>query len=145
MHFQINKIYLYMILNRITLPSDSIGIIASSLCAIHCIATPFVFIAKACSVTCCAEAPLWWVMIDYAFLIISFIAIYYTNKNSSVTWLKYFLWISWFLLLITISNHSIEFMYLPENFIYIPAFSIIILHLYNLKFCKCKGEKCCNK
>ena len=132
-----------MILNRISLPSDCIGIIASTLCAIHCIATPFLFIAKACSTTCCAEAPLWWVMIDYVFLIISFTAIYYTNKNSSVRWLKYFLWISWFLLLITILNHSIGFIYLHEKFIYIPAFSIILLHLYNLKFCKCEDETCC--
>ena len=134
-----------MILKSITLPSDRIGIIASFLCTIHCIATPFLFIAKACSVTCCAEAPLWWVMIDYVFLIVSFVAIYYTNKNSSIRWLKSFLWISWFLLLITILNHSIGFIYLPENFIYIPAFSIILLHLYNLKFCKCEDETCCLK
>ena len=53
---------------------DNLGIIASTLCMIHCIGTPFLFIAKACSTTCCADAPLWWKAIDYAFLIVSGVA-----------------------------------------------------------------------
>ena len=48
---------------------DNIGIIASSLCMIHCIGTPFLFIAKACSVSCCSDVPIWWQLIDYFFLI----------------------------------------------------------------------------
>ena len=50
---------------------DKIGIISSSLCMIHCMGTPFIFIAKACTTTCCSNAPTWWLMIDYLFLIIS--------------------------------------------------------------------------
>ena len=52
------------------IPLDSIGIIASTLCTIHCIVTQFIFIARACTATCCSDAPLWWLMIDYLFLII---------------------------------------------------------------------------
>ena len=51
---------------------DKIGIAATALCMIHCIGTPFIFIAKACSTACCAGAPLWWQLIDYFFLIITF-------------------------------------------------------------------------
>ena len=130
-------------MNRVQLHYDNIGIFAGTLCAIHCIATPFIFIAKACSSTCCSEAPIWWITIDYLFLIISFIAIYYTNKSTSKYWLKLCLWGSWFLLALSIVSHTINITYLPKNFIYIPTFLIIILHLYNLKFCKCQEDTCC--
>ena len=91
------------------------------LCAIHCIATPFLFIAKACTATCCSEAPTWWIFIDYIFLIISFTAIYYTNKSTTMYWIKLSLWISWFLLGFSIVSHSFDITYLPKNFIYLPA------------------------
>ena len=129
---------------RVALPFDNIGIIAGFLCAIHCIATPFLFIAKACTATCCAEAPIWWIFIDYLFLIISFIAIYYTNKSTTNYWVKLSLWISWFLLGFSIVSHSFDITYLTKNFIYFPAFTIIFLHFYNLKFCKCQEDKCCS-
>ena len=127
-------------MHRILLKFDSVGIIASALCAIHCIANPFLFIAKACSSTCCSEAPLWWVGIDYFFLIISFISIFFINKDLTIKWLKIYFWISWTILLFTILNHSFNIIYLPKNFIYIPAFAIITLHFYNLKFCMCQKE-----
>tara|TARA_B100000674_G_C37065802_1_gene569349 strand:- start:6 stop:419 length:414 start_codon:yes stop_codon:yes gene_type:complete len=126
-----------------SLSFDSIGIIASTLCAIHCIATPFIFIAKACTSICCANAPTWWVMIDYIFLFISFLAIFFISKNLTVEWLKISFWLSWIVLLFTILNHSFDILYLPQNFIYIPSFLIIVLHFYNLKFCKCEKETCC--
>ena len=126
-----------------SLSFDSIGIIASTLCAIHCIITPFIFIAKACTSICCANAPTWWVMIDYIFLFISFLAIFFISKNLTVEWLKISFWLSWIVLLFTILNHSFDILYLPQNFIYIPSFLIIVLHFYNLKFGKCEKETCC--
>ena len=130
-------------MNKLNIPYDSIGIMASTLCAIHCIATPFLFIVKACSASCCADAPKWWVMIDYLFLIISFLAIFFISKNLTDRWLKTSFWISWFVLLFTILNHSINIIYLHHNFIYIPSFAIIMLHFYNLKYCKCQNDTCC--
>ena len=130
-------------MNKVFIAYDNVGIIASTLCMIHCIGTPFIFIAKACSATCCAEAPLWWVIIDYIFLFISFIAIYFISKNLKIRWLKNAFWISWVVLLFTILNHSLQIANIPKNFIYIPAFSIIALHFYNLQFCKCKNDACC--
>ena len=127
------------------LPYDSIGIIASTLCTIHCIVTPFIFIAKACTATCCSDAPSWWLMIDYLFLIISFLAIFFISKNLTIKWLKNAFWISWIVLLFTIANHSINIIYLHKNFIYIPSILIVILHFYNLQFCKCQNETCCSK
>ena len=132
-------------MNKIFLPFDSIGIIASTLCTIHCIVTPFIFIAKACTATCCSDAPSWWLMIDYIFLIISFLAIFFISKNLTIKWLQTAFWVSWSLLLFSISNHSIEIVQLHKNFIYIPSGAIIILHFYNMQFCKCQNETCCSK
>ena len=125
------------------IPLDSVGIVAGTLCMIHCIATPFLFIAKACSSVCCADTPVWWQLIDYAFLIISFIAIYFITKKSTLSWIKIAFWISWFLLLVTLLNHTFMIISAPEYFIYIPASAIIILHFYNIKFCKCSEDSCC--
>ena len=130
-------------MNRINLSFDNIGIIASTLCTIHCIATPFLFFARACSVTCCSDAPIWWVLIDYLFLVISFYAIFFIHKNLTIKWLRASFWISWTILLIIIVNQSIDIIYLPKNFIYIPSIVIVVLHYYNLKYCKCQDDKCC--
>ena len=122
---------------------DRIGIIASSLCMIHCIITPFIFVAKACTEICCAETPFWWQIIDYFFLIISFAAIYFITKNNKSIWFKILFWLPWVVLFLTILNHSFVVIQIPKNFIYIPAMIIVILHLYNLKYCKCQDENCC--
>ena len=132
-------------MKNITLPLDTIGIVAGILCIIHCIGTPFFFIAKAACSTCCSEAPLWWRAIDYLFLIISFIAIYFLTQKTTKRWLILAFWISWFALLLTIINESLQIISLFTEFIYLPAFSIIILHFYNLQFCKCENETCCSK
>jgi|TARA_B100000497_G_C7619614_1_gene372242 hypothetical protein len=120
--------------------TDGIGIISGSLCLIHCVATPFIFIAKACSVSCCSDAPLWWQSIDYLFLIISFIAIYFVSKNTTNQLLKVAFWLSWAVLLVVILNQSFELFYLPKNLIYVSSFLIITLHLYNIKYNSCEKD-----
>ena len=123
--------------------SDFIGAFASGLCLIHCIATPFIFIAQTCSATCCETAPLWWTAIDFLFIGISLFAVYWSVRNSSKSWMKYSLWISWALLCLVILNERIELLQLPELSIYFPAIALVILHLYNRKYCKCKDDSCC--
>ena len=51
--------------------SDTIGVLSSGLCMIHCLATPFFFDATVCSNTCCNTAPLWCQWLDYIFLVVS--------------------------------------------------------------------------
>ena len=125
--------------------SDKIGIISSTLCLVHCIITPFIFIVKACSNTCCSESPIWWHSIDYLFLLIAFIAIWHTTTKKMKHWLKISFWSSWVLLLAVILNESLQVFHFSNYLLYIPAFSIITLHLYNLFFCQCSNEKCCHK
>lgn len=122
---------------------DNIGAMASTLCMIHCLATPFIFIAQSCSATCCASAPSWWLWIDYFFLAISFFAVFRSAKTTSKKWMKSALWISWIALAIVILNERMVFIHLPKTVTYIVASALVILHLYNRKYCQCKTDTCC--
>lgn len=124
--------------------SDILGSIASSLCLVHCIATPFIFIAQSCSVdSCCSSSPFWWSAIDYLFIGITFAAVYQSAKHAHQSWLKYALYSSWVVLTALIINEKFGFIHLSELWKYSAAFGLISLHLYKMKFCKCAGDSCC--
>ncbi|MEJ6589220.1 MAG: MerC domain-containing protein [Crocinitomicaceae bacterium] len=122
---------------------DSIGALASSLCLIHCAATPFLFIAQSCSATCCESAPSWWVSLDYLFLALSFWAIYQSTQNTSKKIMKPLLWTCWSALFLAIINEKLEWISLSQNITNIIALSIAVIHIYNLKYCQCQTENCC--
>ncbi len=122
--------------------SDSIGALASGLCLLHCIATPFIFVAQTCAASCCDAAPVWWQSIDFLFIGVSLFAVYWSVKFSTKQWIKNALWSSWLLLSFLIINEKTEFIHAPEWMIYIPAMALITLHLYNRKYCICKDESC---
>lgn len=127
-----------------SIKTDFIGASASMICLIHCIATPFVFIAKSCSDTCCVDTPLWWKIIDVLFLGISFTAIFQSAKNSSSKWVIRGLWISWTTLALIIVNEHLALLQLPNNSIYIPTIALVVLHICNLKYCQCEKDICCS-
>lgn len=122
--------------------SDSLGAFASGLCLIHCVATPFLFVLQPLAVSEEA-APLWWQSLDYVFLIVSFFAVYWSAINTSKSWMRSALWISFSVLTMAILNEKFELLYLGEFLTYIAAASLIGLHLYNQKYCQCADEKCC--
>ena len=122
---------------------DSLGALASGLCMIHCIATPFLFIASACTVSCCSATPLWWQWIDYAFLGISLFAVINASKSTVNKFIKYGLWISWIGLFLFLLNAKFLWFSLSIDLKYIPALSLVSLHIYNLRFGKCKKDECC--
>ncbi|WP_256467932.1 MerC domain-containing protein [Seonamhaeicola sp. ML3] len=123
--------------------SDTIGAFSSGLCMVHCLATPLLFIAHASSLCCDNTVPTWWKSIDYFFLVVSFFAVYRSTQTTSKSFIKPIMWFCWILLCLTIINESIQLIPIKEIFNYIPAISLIILHIYNLKFCQCKTENCC--
>lgn len=123
--------------------SDTIGMFASSLCLLHCMLTPFLFIAHAQTMCHEVSAPFWWKILDYGFLIISFFAIYWSTKSTSKQWIKFALWITWLFLCAIIINEKVQWFFIPEYVIYIPSFGLVILHLYNKKFCQCQKDQCC--
>ena len=123
--------------------SDAIGALASGLCMIHCLATPFFFIASACSASCCNTAPLWWQWMDYFFLFISFFAIIQVTRSTKNEWITYGLWTSWVALFLLIFNIKFGWVNLAENLKFIPAFTLVGLHLYNMRYCQCDSNECC--
>lgn len=124
---------------------DSIGALASSLCLIHCVATPFLFIAQSCSATCCESAPSWWVSLDYLFLALSFWAIYQSTQNTSKKIMKPLLWTLWSLLFLIVINERLNWMDLSKNMMHIVALTLAGIHIYNLKYCQCQTDQCCKE
>ena len=120
---------------------DLYGVLASALCMLHCLLTPFVFILQSCTSTCCESSPFWWRTLDFIFLAISAVAIYFSLKSSANVYVKNFLIITWFLLLIFILNENLNVIKLPKTLTYITAILLSIFHIYNLKYCQC--EKTC--
>ena len=131
-----------IIFETLNIKSDTIGAFASGLCMVHCLATPFFFIASACSASCCSNTPLWWQWMDYIFLVISFFAIIQASKSSNNEWIKFGLWISWSVLFLLIINIRLDMVHITENIKFIPAFTLVGLHVYNMRYCQCEQDCC---
>lgn len=129
----------------ISIPSDYLGAFSSGLCLIHCLATPFLFAAQSCSTkaSCCSSAPLSWSMIDFIFIGISFLAIFWTVKTTSKNWMKYALWMTWVISFIVIVNEKLVLFTMPTHSIYYSGLALIGLHLYNRRYCQCSDDSCC--
>ena len=121
--------------------SDTIGIFTSLICSIHCFATPILFVAQSGLLSSNIQ-PLWWESINYIFIALSFIAVYYSAKNTSENIMKPILWVCWLFFVSVILNEMIELTRIPELFSYVSAFSLAFVHVYNLKYCQCQ-EECC--
>ena len=122
--------------------SDNWGAIASALCLAHCVLTPFLFIAHAHTH---AEGhhesgPLWWGTIDYIFLVISLFAVHHSAKETSLKWMPLALYASWTLLAMYIVSEKYELLHLGHGWVYLPALSLVFLHLYNRRHCRCEEE-----
>ena len=123
--------------------SDILGSVASSLCLAHCLATPFLFVAHSGHVHGHHTHPFWWGILDMLFIGISLDAVYWSAKNTSKKWMRYALWFSWAFLSFVIINEKLGIFHLAEEIIYFPSIALVVLHLYNRKYCQCSNEDCC--
>ena len=123
--------------------SDYIGASTSGLCMLHCFATPLIFLSQSAAINISQEITFLWYLLNYIFLLISFIAIYYSVKNSSNFLVKVLLYSFWISLSALIINEALLLFPIPELYTYISAFTLITLHMYNLKYCRCNDDKCC--
>ena len=128
-------------MNVVLSKSDSFGVMAGILCMLHCATTPFLIFALAGSTI--SDAPLWWVNINYILLFFSFIAVLKSTQTTSLKKIRPLFWISWILLSLLIINENFGWVEFPEYFTYLAVVFIIVLHLYNRRYCKCKTERCC--
>ncbi|AZQ63297.1 MerC domain-containing protein [Flammeovirga pectinis] len=131
-------------MNSLTLKSDFLGALTSFLCLLHCIATPFLFIVDSCNTSgCCEASPVWWKQFDLLFVFISFIAVYRSIKLSKKQLIQSLFAISWLGLFFIVLNEQLQFISLHENLIFVPSISLIVLHIYNKRDCRCSGKTCC--
>lgn len=126
--------------------SNLIGAFASGLCLIHCLAAPFIFVAQATAAHHHDHHHHdigWWSSLDYVFLGISSIAVYYSAQNTSLKWMPTALYASWAGLSFLLLNEKFHLIHLSHEMIYIPTLSLIGLHVYNTRYCNCDDEECC--
>lgn len=128
---------------NLTSKSDIIGAITSTLCFLHCLATPLLFVTQAGLTVGEESHPWWWGTLDIVFLGISFFAVYWSTKKSSKRWIKPVFWGFWAILAGIILNEKFELLHLPEALIYVPTLGLIVLHFYNRRYCHCENERCC--
>ena len=123
--------------------SDRLGAVTSGLCMLHCFATPFLFLSQSSLIFISLDFTLSWFLLNYVFLSISFLAIYYSAKNSTNRFIRIFLYLFWAVLSGLTINESLEIFSIPEAATYFSASSLICLHIYNLRYCRCDNEDCC--
>ncbi len=126
--------------------ADLLGALASGLCLIHCLATPFLFLAHAGMADHHSHghheaAPLWWSLVDVAFLIVSFLAIRYSAQRTSLKWMPFALYFCWGILAAYILIETFHLMHLSHGLIYLPAFGLVFLHLHNRWHCRCEDDE----
>jgi len=126
--------------------SDLFGVFASSLCMVHCLVTPLIFVVQASTTVRCSEiGPFWWRTLDYLFLVISIAAIYHSAKATSLSWMPKAMYTCWGILAFLIINSGLNLLPIPHMLVYLPAFSLVFLHLYNRDYCRCNEEVCCTE
>jgi len=118
--------------------SDIIGATASAMCFIHCLVTPFLFVAYSNTAIIEDTHPWWWGILDIVFLVISFFAVYWSTYNTSKQFVKYTFWTLWMLLALIIINEKWEIAHIAEVFIYLTTlglvfYTFIIVVIVNVK------------
>ena len=122
-----------------TIHPDNIGATISTLCVIHCFATPILFVTQSYMLV----VPGWWQALNYVFLLLSFFAVYKTSQNSSNQIVKILLYIFWGILATLLISEEFELFHLPEFITYSTGLTLAGLHIYNKKYCQCDDEECC--
>lgn len=113
------------------LPSkpDIIGVLAASLCMVHCFFTPLLLVVF--------SAFEWFHTLSYVFLFISFVSAFEATKHSENLKILAVIWISFVIFAIAILfEDDFEFLHALS---YIASLGLIVGHILNIRYCqKCK-------
>ncbi|MGF1557111.1 MerC domain-containing protein [Paucihalobacter sp.] len=122
--------------------SDIFGATISGICAIHCTLTPLLFAAKPLlqtTVDAHEHASDFWHALDYVFLILSLLAVWYSSVHTNHKTIKWGLWLAWLIFSLGIISEQLHL----ENGIwlmYLGSIGLIVTHIKNYRFCKkCKS------
>ena len=129
--------------------SDLLGIMASGLCAVHCAVTPFFFAARplldkaVCDRSCCSNAPLGWAMLDYLFLLISLLAVWYSAKHTTSRTVRFLLWVGWACFAVGLLLEGGAFAS-GKWMMYTGSAGLVATHVVNFRHCRACREGQCN-
>ncbi|MBL6649384.1 MAG: MerC domain-containing protein [Flavobacteriaceae bacterium] len=132
-------------MNFIINSSDKYGVAASVLCMLHCSATPLLYFTQAHNLFHVNDISFLWLSMNYFFLLISSLAVYFSIQNSTKIFVKVLLFVFWLAFSFLILNEGFKGFHIPEYYTYLFASILALLHIYNLKYCKCKNEECCSQ
>lgn len=130
------------VLTKINKSSDTVGSLSSGLCLIHCLVTPFLFAGQLDHHIGDHMQSSVWGRLDLFFIAMSIVAVYWSSRTTTKKWIPYALWLSWGLLALIIINERLGIFEIPEMAIFIPSIALIVLHIYNRKYCSCSSAPC---
>ncbi|KGE86980.1 MAG: MerC domain-containing protein [Phaeodactylibacter xiamenensis] len=122
--------------------SDVVGAWASGLCAVHCAATPLLFAAHATAhaggehLRESGALPWYWAGLDWAFLALAFVAVFFASKRATTSWIKWGMWGALSVIAAVIVSETFELHLVSHAFMYVGAFALIGLHVYNHRQCQ---------
>ena len=119
--------------------SDWLGAATSGLCAIHCMLTPLFFAAKpVLESTGVEHAHGLWGMLDFVFLILSLLAVWFSARHTTHSTLKWVLWFAWGVFAVGLLSESFAF---GKWLMYAGSITLVIAHIKNHRHCQqCKLE-----
>ena len=123
---------------------DKLGILSSALCLIHCFITPFIYMSFA-SLKQNELISFSLNGVNVIFIIFSLVAVNRSTKITTSKIIKPIFWLSWIFLFFVLFNEVAMIIELPEIISYTSGLILAGVHIYNLNFCGCKDENCCNQ
>lgn len=122
--------------------SDLFGAFASGLCLIHCALTPLLFAARPMIDSAIdahgyghTHGPVFWWMFDFVFLGLSFIAVYFSTRQSGHKLYKTLLWLFFVVFAAGLLSELVHFE-MGIWLMYTGSIGLVITHIKNYRFCK---------
>ncbi|PPK87844.1 MerC mercury resistance protein [Neolewinella xylanilytica] len=123
--------------------SDLLGAAVSGLCAIHCTLTPLFFAARPMlegRLGAHAHGSGWWASLDYIFLVLSLLAVWYSARHTKHPSLRYLLWAAWITFAVGLLLEPYELAY-AKWLMYAGSITLVFAHVRNHCHCRqCVGE-----
>lgn len=105
--------------------SDMLGIISSVLCLIHCMVFPLIFIWYRASSVDSGH------LLDYFFVFFAGIAVYFSSKKNTRTFIKAGLWFSYITFTVSLLLHETFVFAFYTSFI--ASVALVFLHAFNFR------------
>ena len=120
--------------------SDWLGAAASGLCAVHCALTPVLFAAKPILTSAAVghtHGHGLWASLDYLFLILSLLAVWYSARHTTHPTIKWVLWAAWVLFAVGLLFEPFDLSF-AHWLMYAGSISLVIAHIKNYQY----GQHC---